>query len=71
MTKRIVYPTAYGFTVLANWPHPAATPDAAWRPASEIGAAKHFQNERDAKSYIAKHFPEIPVFNFVIEEVVP
>lgn len=68
VTKIIVYPTAYGFNVLANWPHPAVTHDAAWRPAHEIQSAKVFPDETAAKSYIARHFPQIPMANFVIRD---
>jgi hypothetical protein len=68
--KIIVYPTASGFSVLCWWSRPAVTSDAAWRPAGEILDAKEFADETEARSYIARNFPEIPQANFVIRDAV-
>lgn len=68
MALIITYPAAFGSYVLASSRHPAVTVDAAWRPISEIESGKRFADEVEAKSYIARWFPEIPVANFALVE---
>lgn len=68
--KIIIYPTTHDFAVLAAWPHPSCTADAAWRPHYEIADAKRFANETEAQSYIRRNFPMLPLEHFVIRDAV-
>ena len=64
----VTYPAAHGSYVLANWPHPALTLDAAWRPIGEASNAKRFPSELEARSYMLRELPNLEPWRYVVQE---